>query len=88
MAYTIHIKVISVRHLLTLRLVTLVMTYQFSAMHTAAMLDYECLNCCWVNAHMLDETIVVENWGWAFKSSLYLEKLKKLSRICDLPHHI
>ena len=61
MAYEIHIKVISVRHLLTLRLVTLVMTYQFSAMHTAAMLDYECLNYCWVNAHMLDETIVVEN---------------------------
>ncbi len=51
------------RHLLTLGLITLVMTYQFSAMHTAAMLDYECLNCCWVNAHniMLDETIVVEN---------------------------
>ena len=61
MAYEIHIKVISVRHLLTLRLVTLVITYQFSAMHTAAMLDYECFNCCWVNAHMLDETIVVEN---------------------------
>ena len=50
---TWHIKyiVISVRHLLTLRLVTLVMTYQFSVMHTAAMLDYECLNCCRVNAH-------------------------------------
>ena len=61
MAYKIHIKVISVRHVLTLLLVTLVMTYKFSAMHTAAMLDYECLNCCWVNAHMLDETIVVEN---------------------------
>ena len=61
MAYKIHIKVISVRHLLTLRLLTLVMTYQFSAMHTVAMLDYECLNCCWVNARMLDETIVVEN---------------------------
>ena len=62
MAYKIHIQVIiQVRHLLTLRLVTLVMTYQFSAMHTAAMLDYECLNCCWVTAHMLDETIVVEN---------------------------
>ena len=52
---------ISVRHLLTLRLVTLVMTYQFSAMHTSAMMDYECLNCCWVNALMLDGTIVVEN---------------------------
>ena len=65
MAYKIHIKVISVRHLLILRLVTLVMSYKFSAMHTAAMLDYECLNCCWVNAHMLDETIVV-----------YLEKSK------------
>ena len=53
MAYKMHIKVISVRHLLTLRMVTLVMTYQFSAMHTAAMLDYECLNCWWVNAHIL-----------------------------------
>ena len=63
MAYKIHIKVISIRHLLTLRLVILVMTYQFSAMHTAAMLDYVCSNCCWVNAHMLDETIVVENMG-------------------------
>ncbi len=52
---------ISVQHLLTLRLVNLVMTYQISAMHTAAMLDYECLSCCWVNAHMIDETIVVEN---------------------------
>ena len=61
MAYKIHIKMISVRHLLTLRFVTLVMTFQFSAMHTAAMLDLECLNCCWVNAHMLDETRVVEN---------------------------
>ena len=61
MAYKIHIKVISVRHLLTLRLVTLVMTYQFNGMDTVAMLDYECLNCCWVNAHMLYETIVVEN---------------------------
>ena len=63
MAYTIQIKVISVRHLLTLRLVTLIMMYQFSAMHTAAMLDYECLNWCWVNAHMLAETIVFENMG-------------------------
>ena len=46
-------------------------------MHVAAMLDYECLNCCWVNAHILDETIVVENMGVGiFKSSLYLEKLK------------
>ena len=42
MAYKIHIRVISVRHLLTLYLVTLVMTYQFNAMRTAAMLDYEC----------------------------------------------
>ena len=43
---------------------------QFSSMHTVAMLDYECLNCCWVNAHMLDETIVVENMemGITFKS--------------------
>ena len=32
-------------------------------MHMAAMLDYECLNCCWVNARILDETIVVENMG-------------------------
>ena len=63
MAYKIHIKVISVRHLLKLCLVTLVMTYQVSAMHTVAMLDYECINCCWINAHMLDETIVVENMG-------------------------
>ena len=61
MAYKIHIKVISVQHLLTLRLVTLVMTYQLSAIHTAAMLDYE---CCWVNAHnTLDETTDVENMG-------------------------
>ena len=46
-------------------------------MHTTAMLDYECLNCYWVNAHILDETIVVENMrNWALKSSLYLEKLK------------
>ena len=44
-------------------------------MHTAAMLDYECLNCSWVKAHILDESIVVKKiWGWAFKSSLYLEK--------------
>ena len=41
-------------------------------MHMVAMLDYECLYCCWVNAHMLDETIVVENMA----SSLYLEKSK------------
>ena len=61
MAYKIHIKMTSVRHLLTLPLVTLVMTYQISVMHTATMLDYECLNCYWVNAHLLDETIVVEN---------------------------
>ena len=39
------------------------MTYQFSAMHMTAMLDYECLNCCWVNAHILDGTIFVENMG-------------------------
>ena len=51
------------------------MTYQFSAMHTAAMLDYESLNCCWVNAHILDETIVVENM--AFRLSLYLKKSVK-----------
>ncbi len=51
MAYKIHIRVISLRHLLTLRLVTLVMTYQFNGMDSAAMLDYECLNCCWVNTH-------------------------------------
>ena len=65
---------ISVRHLLTSPFVTLVMTYQFSAMHTAAMLDYEYLICYWVNAYMLDETIVVETMGWAFKSSRYLGK--------------
>ena len=27
------------------------------------MLDYEYLNYCWVNAHILDEIIVVENMG-------------------------
>ena len=32
-------------------------------MHMAAMLVYKCLNCCWVNAHILDETIVVKNMG-------------------------
>ena len=32
-------------------------------MHMAVILDYECLNCCWVNAHILDGTIVVENTG-------------------------
>ena len=47
-------------------------------MHMAAMLDYECLNCCWVNAHILDETIVFENM--AFKSSLYLEKSKRYGK--------
>ena len=26
--------------------------YQFSAMHMAAMLDYECLHYCWVYAHI------------------------------------
>ena len=41
----------------------------------AAMLDYECLNCCWVNAHILDETVVVKIWVWTFKSSLDLAKL-------------
>ena len=39
-------------------------------MYMAAMLDYKCLNCCWVNARILDETIVVENMemGIAIKS--------------------
>ena len=46
-------------------------------MHTTAMLDYECLNCYWVNAHILDETIVVDNGKWALKSSLYLEQLNE-----------
>ena len=32
-------------------------------MHTAAMLDYECLNCSWVKAHILDESIVVKKYG-------------------------
>ena len=41
MAYKIHINMISVRHLLTLGLVTLVMTYQFSEMHTASSLYLE-----------------------------------------------
>ena len=44
-------------------------------MRTAARLDYECLNCSWVKAHILDESIVVKKIsGWAFKSSLYLDK--------------
>ena len=77
MAYKIHIKVISVRHLLTLRLVTLVMTYQFSAMHMAAMLNYECVNCCWVDAHML-ETIVVENNGDGHLNQVSLLKNQKI----------
>ena len=29
----------------------------------AVMLDYEYINYCWINAHILDETIVVENIG-------------------------
>ena len=41
----------------------------------AAMLDYECLYFCWVNARILDETIVVENMGNALQSSLYFEKI-------------
>ena len=32
-------------------------------MHTAAMLDYECLNCSWVKAHILDESIDVTKYG-------------------------
>ena len=47
-------------------------------MHMAAMLDYEYLNCCWVNVYILDETIVVENMtmGILIKSiSLKIEKL-------------
>ena len=32
-------------------------------MHTAAMLDYECLNCSWVKAHILDESIIVKKYG-------------------------
>ena len=32
-------------------------------MHTAAMLDYECLNRSWVKAHILDESIVVKKYG-------------------------
>ncbi len=32
-------------------------------MHITDMLDYECLNCYWVNPHILDGTIVVENMG-------------------------
>ena len=58
-------------------------------MHTTAMSDYECLNCYWVNAHILDETIVVDNGKWALKSSLYLEQLnERLWGICDLPRHV
>ena len=58
-------KVISGRRLLTSRLVTRYKSHQFSAMHTTAMLDYECLNCYCVNARIRDETvtIVVENVG-------------------------
>ena len=26
-------------------------------------------------------------WRWAFKSSIYLNKIKKLWRFFDLPHH-
>ena len=47
-----------------------------------AMLDYECLNCCWVNAHILDETIVDRKNGdghlktldknWCFSPHLHL----------------
>ena len=58
-------------------------------MHMATMLDYECLNCSWVKAHILDESTVVKKiWGLAFKSSLYLEKMGKLWRFFDLLHHI
>ena len=32
-------------------------------MHMAAIMDYDCSNCCSVNAHTLDETSVVENMG-------------------------
>ena len=30
-------------------------------MHMVAILDYECLNCCWVNAHILD-TADIRDW--------------------------
>ena len=42
---------------------THVLRSRLSAMHTEAMLDYECLNYCWVKAHILDESIVVKNMG-------------------------
>ena len=61
MAYKIHIRVISVRHLLTLYLVTLVMTYQFKRNAYGGHVGLRVLDCCWVNSHMLDETIDVEN---------------------------
>ena len=52
----------------------------------ATMLDYECLNCCWVNAHILDETIVVENM--AFKSNLYLENQKFMANLRFISSYI
>ena len=64
------------------------MTYQVSPMHMAAMLDFECLNCCWVNAHILDETIAVENMGMGIQIKSLSRKIEKFWRICDLPHHI
>ena len=54
----------------------------------AAMLDYECLNCCWVNAHILDETIVAENMGMGIYIKSLSRTIDNLWRICDLPHHI
>ncbi len=50
------------------------MTYQFSSYgdHVGLRVFKLLLG----HAHILDETIIVENMGWAFKSSLYLEQLK------------
>ena len=39
------------------------------------------------NAHILDETIVVENMGMDIKIRSLSRKIEKLWRICDLPHH-
>ena len=64
------------------------MSYQFSAMHMAAMLDYECLYFCCVNARILDETIVVENMGEEHYNQVSISKNRYGEFNCELPHHI
>ena len=63
----VKIKVLSARHFLTSRLVTLVIGLSdvsiYRNAYMATMLDYECLNCCWLNARILDQTNGVENMG-------------------------